>query len=87
MDAKVVRALRPYEEKKEKKIYIDEDARYSLMVEWGDKITVSGRFAVKGVEVQPLKPMDQEGFVARLGKELLDEVYVEYGEEVMLSRE
>lgn len=87
MDAKCVRVLRPYEEKKEKAIYIDEDAKYSLMMEWGDKITVSGRYTVKEVEIKPLKPMDQEGFMARVGKELLDELYVEYGEEVMLSRE
>lgn len=87
MDAKCVRVLRPYEEKKEKVIYIDEDAKYSLLAEWGDKISVSGRFMVKGVEIQPLKPMDQDGFVARMSKVLLDEVYVEYGEEVMLSRE
>ena len=87
MDAKCVRVLRPYEEKKEKTIYIDEDARYSLMAQWGDRVTVKGRRDVKDVEIQPLKPMDQEGFIARMGKELLDEVYVEYGEEVMLLRQ
>ncbi len=47
MDAKCVRVLRPYEEKKEKTIYIDEDARYSLMAQWGDHVTVKGRRDVK----------------------------------------
>ena len=89
MDAKCVRVLRPYEEADNQKrvIYIDEDARYSLMRKWGETINIKGRRDVKNVEIQPLKEMDQEGFIARMGKALLDEVYVEYGEEVMLSRE
>lgn len=89
MDTKCVRVLRPYEEADNQKrvIFIDEDARYSLMRHWGDKVNIKGRFDVKNVEIQPLKEMDQGGFVARMGKALLDEVYVEYGEEVMLTRE
>ncbi|MBT9777920.1 hypothetical protein GPL15_15565 [Clostridium sp. MCC353] len=89
MDAKCVRVLRPYEEADNKKrvIYIDEDARYSLMKQWGDTIIIKGRRDVKNVEIRPLKEMDQEGFIARMGSQLLDEVFVEYGEEVMLNRE
>lgn len=89
MDTKCVRVLRPYEEADNQKrvIFIDEDARYSLMRQWGDKVNIKGRFDVKNVEIQPLKEMDQGGFIARMGKALLDEVYVEYGEEVMLTRE
>ncbi|PNV59905.1 hypothetical protein C0033_21750 [Clostridium sp. chh4-2] len=89
MDAKCVRVLRPYDDSDNHKrvVYIDEDARYSLMKQWGDTVFIRGRRDIKDVEIQPLKAMDQEGFIARMGKDLLDEVYVEYGEEVMLSRE
>lgn len=89
MDAKCVRVLRPYEEKDNNKrvIFIDEDARYSLMKQWGDTVFIKGRQDVKDVEIQPLKEMDQGGFIARMGQGLLDEVFVEYGEEVMLNRD
>lgn len=89
MDTKCVRLLRPYPsaDPAARAIHIDEDARYALMVQWGDPVTVKGRLDVKGVAVQPLEEMDQNGFVARVGQALLDELYVEYGEEVMLVRE
>lgn len=89
MDAKCVRVLRlhPAADQEKRAIYIDEDARYSLMAQWGDKICIKGRLDVKGVEVQPLEAMDQNGFIARASQMLLDELYVDYGEEVMLMRD
>lgn len=89
MDAKCVRLLRlyPSADAQKRVIYIDEDARYSLMVQWGDKVMIKGRFDVKDVEVQPLEAIDQNGFIARAGQNLMDEIYMEYGEEVMLIRQ
>ncbi|WP_394922981.1 hypothetical protein [uncultured Robinsoniella sp.] len=86
MDVKCVRVLRPYEKSDDKKkvIYIDEDAKYSLMKEWGDKVFIKGRNDVRDVEIQPLKELDQNGFIARAGQQLIDELYIEYGEEVMI---
>ena len=86
MDVKCVRVLRPYEKADDKKkvIYIDEDAKYSLMKEWGDKVFIKVRNDVRDVEIQPLKELDQNGFIARAGQQLIDELYIEYGEEVMI---
>lgn len=86
MDVKCVRVLRPYNKSDEDKLilYIDEDARYSLMKNWGDTVFVKGRRDVKNVEIQPLKDIDQEGFIARAGQRMIDELYIEYGEEVMV---
>lgn len=66
-------------------IWIDEDARYALMGQWGQKITVKGRNDVPGVEIQPLKAMDQGGFIGRASQDLMDRLYLEYGEEVLLQ--
>lgn len=89
MDVKCVRVLRPYEASDNKKrvLYIDEDARYSLMKQWGDKVCIQGRRNVTSVEIQPLKDMDQEGYIARAGNQLLDEMFIEYGEEVLIINE
>lgn len=86
MDVKCVRVLRPYNKSDEDKLilYIDEDARYSLMKNWGDTVFVKGRRDVKNVEIQPLKDIDQEGFIARAGQRMIDELFIEYGEEVMV---
>jgi hypothetical protein len=86
MDVKCVRVLRPYEgtDASERVIYIDEDAKYSLIREWGSKIMVRGRFDAKEVEIRPLKAFDQQGFIARASQSIIDEAYIEYGEEVQL---
>lgn len=89
MDTKCVRLLRlyPAADPAERAIYIDEDARYALMAQWGDSVRIKGRYDAKGVTVRPLDEIDQNGFIARAGQKLLDELYVDYGEEVMLIRE
>ncbi len=86
MDVKCVRVLRPYEgtESSERVIYIDEDAKYSLIREWGSKVMVRGRFDAKDVVIRPLKEFDQQGFIARASQAVIDELYIEYGEEVQL---
>lgn len=86
MDVKCVRVLRPYDKTDDTKnvLYVDEEARYSLMKQWGEKVMVKGRRDVKDVEIQPLKPMDQNGYIARAGQKLIDEMYIEYGEEIMI---
>jgi len=87
MDVKCVRVLRPYEEQprgEEMTIYIDEDARYALNREWGSAAMALGRREVK-VTIAPLKAMDQEGYIARAGQALIDALYIEYGEEIILQ--
>lgn len=85
MDVKCVRVLRPYENVQEDNtIYIDEDARYALMRQWGDTVQVKGRRDLHDVTIAPLKEMDQEGFIARANQKLIDDLYIEYGEEVLL---
>lgn len=54
------------------------------MKEWGEKVFIKGRNDVRDVEIQPLKELDQNGFIARAGQQLIDELYIEYGEEVMI---
>ncbi|MEA5108377.1 MAG: hypothetical protein VB010_13620 [Sphaerochaeta associata] len=86
MDVKCVRVLRSYEDAKDTKkvIYIDEAARYALIKQWGDSVMVRGRRDVKNVQIKPLKELDQDGFIARASETLIDELYIEYGEEVLL---
>ncbi|NLE15758.1 MAG: hypothetical protein GX626_07800 [Spirochaetales bacterium] len=86
MDVKCVRVLRSYENAKdsERVIYIDEAARYALIKQWGDSVMVRGRRDVKNVQIKALKELDQDGFIARASQALIDELYIEYGEEVLL---
>ncbi|WP_332447027.1 hypothetical protein [Sphaerochaeta sp.] len=86
MDVKCVRVLRSYEDVPldEHAIYIDESARYALIKQFGDRVMVRGRRDVKDVEIKPLRPLDQDGFIARAGQALIDQLYIEYGEEVQL---
>ncbi|MGM0432506.1 MAG: hypothetical protein ACQEQU_07330 [Spirochaetota bacterium] len=87
MDVRCIRILRPYEGKEAETdtIYIDEDARYALMCSWGDSVRVKGRYDVDGVQIQPLGAIDQEGFIGRASQQLIDKLYIEYGEEVILE--
>ena len=87
MDVKCVRVLRPYEDQSqggEMTIYIDEDARYALNREWGATVQALGRREVT-VTIAPLKDMDQQGYIARAGQALVDALYIEYGEEIILQ--
>ncbi len=86
MDVKCVRVLRPYEDAQDEKnvIYVDEAARYALIKKWGDTVMVRGRRDVKNVQIKALKGLDQDGFIARAGEALIDELFIEYGEEVLL---
>ncbi|ADY14372.1 hypothetical protein [Sphaerochaeta globosa] len=86
MDVKCVRILRAYEDSNdtEKAIYVDEAARYALIKKWGDSVMVRGRRDVKGVVIKALKELDQDGFIARANQALIDELFIEYGEEVLL---
>lgn len=85
MDVKCVRVLRPYEDEKadDMTIYIDEDARYALNKKWGESVEALGRNQVI-VTLAPLKTMDQQGYIARAGQALIDALYIEYGEEIIL---
>lgn len=87
MDVKCVRILRAYEDSKdkEKTIYVDESARYALIKKWGDTVMVRGRRDVKAVMIKPLKDIDQDGYIARANQALIDELFIEYGEEVLLN--
>ncbi len=89
MDVKCVRVLRPYEDKQNEDdtIFIDEEARYSLMKEWGEKVNIKGRRDIEGITIRPLAAIDQQGFIARANQALIDRLYVEFGEEVLLTRE
>lgn len=86
MDVKCVRVLRPYDNKPSKGpgiLYIDEAARYALNKNWGDTVEVQGRRKMTAV-IQPLGDMDQDGFIARAGQEVIDALFIEYGEEVLM---
>lgn len=87
MDVKCVRVLRPYEDEKpgdEMVIYVDEDCRHALNRDWGGRALALGRREVS-VTIAPLKAMDQEGYIARAGQGLMDALYIEYGEEIILQ--
>lgn len=86
MDVKCVRVLRPYENETPNDpltLFVDDDARYALNREWGEKAVALGRREVT-VTLAPLKAMDQEGYIARAGQALIDALYIEYGEEIIL---
>lgn len=83
---KCVRVLRPYEghvDNGEMEIYIDEEARYALNKKWGETVEAKGRRTIMAA-IRPLAPMDQEGFVARASRSVIDALYIEYGEEILL---
>ena len=87
MDVRCIRILRPYDTESidDNTLLIDEQARYALMKQWGEKITAKGRYDVHDVAIQPLKEMDQEGFIGRASQALIDALYIEYGEEILLE--
>ena len=87
MDAKCIRVLRPYEKTNNDNsvIYIDEEAKISLSANWGDEVEILGRRKAKA-KIQPIKDLDRDGFIGRAGQDLIDELYIEYGEEVLLNR-
>lgn len=87
MDTRCIRILRPYDDEKidENTIYIDDDARYALRRQWGDTVTAKGRFVVQNVCIHPLRAMDQKGFIGRASQQLIDRLYIEYGEEILLE--
>lgn len=86
MDVKCIRILRPYkdEDNNELTIYIDEQARESLSKQWGDEVEVLGRKKAIA-KIKPLNEIDQDGFIGRAGQKLIDDVYIEYGEEVFIN--
>jgi len=86
MDVKCVRVLRPYEDRaagESRVLYVDEDARYALNRDWGAGARALGRREVT-VTLAPLKDLDQQGFIARADQNLIDELMIEYGEEIIL---
>lgn len=86
MDVKCVRVLRPYEDsaQTENVLFIDDDARESVNLPWGSEVSAEGR-RVARVVIQPLRPMDQQGFIARASQKVIDALYIEYGEEILLQ--
>lgn len=87
MDNKCIRVLRPYtiEDNDQMVIYIEDQARKELSSNWGDRVEILGRKKVIA-EIQPLKDLDKDGLIGRAGQRLIDELYIEYGEEVLLNR-
>lgn len=85
MDVKCVRVLRSYEEAQNEDdvIYVDEHARYALNRKWGEVVEVTGRRKTK-LAIKPLTAMDQDGFIARASQKVIDDLFIEYGEEVFL---
>ena len=87
MDVKCVRVLRPYDEAPQcgpLTIHIDEDARYALNRDWGATIQALGRREVTLV-IAPLQAMDQQGYIARASQTVIDALFIEYGEEIILQ--
>lgn len=84
MDARNVRILAPYSDGcKENTVYIDDLARNSLHIKWGEECIVVGRRRVKA-QIQPLKEEDCFGQVTRMTEAMRDAVYCEVGDEVLL---
>lgn len=83
MDARNVRILKPYPDSKENTIYIDDPARNSLHIQWGEECMVVGRRKVKA-QIQPLKDEDWYGQVTRMTDAMRDAVYCDLGDEVLL---
>jgi hypothetical protein len=85
MDCRCIRILRHYKDAEDENvIFIDEPARETMQVEWGDTVRVLGRRETTAV-IQPLREIDRDGFVGRVSRKILDEAFIEYGEEVLLS--
>lgn len=85
MDCRCIRILRHYEDAEDENvIFIDEPARETMQVEWGDTVRVLGRKETTAV-IQPLREIDRDGFIGRVSRKILDEAFIEYGEEVLLS--
>ena len=84
MDVKCVRVLRPYEDDNDEgSIYIDREAQCSLNKNWGEVVEAMGRRKIK-VAIKPLRELDQDGFIARAGQKVIDALFIEYGEEILL---
>lgn len=88
MDVKNVRVLKPYEDSNDSEptIYIDEEARFALAVQWGEKVEVVGRRKCEAI-VKALKEIDCGVQIARVNAALLQAAKVELGEEVLLQNE
>ncbi|MDR1045651.1 MAG: hypothetical protein LBP33_11125 [Candidatus Adiutrix sp.] len=87
MDVKCVRVLRPYDEAPQSgplTIHIDEDARHALNRGWGAAVQALGRREATLI-IAPLQAMDQQGYIARAGQAVIDALFIEYGEEVILQ--
>ena len=87
MDVKCVRVLRPYDDAPQSgamTIYIDEDARYALNRDWGASVQALGRREVT-LTIAPLQAMDQQGYIARASQAVIDALFIEYGEEIILQ--
>ncbi len=85
MDTKHVRVLRLVDNMEDGKvIYVDSSCLYALRVNENAKVTVMGKRTVKDVIVKLLPKYDEDGYIARVGQALLDELYLEYGEEVLI---
>lgn len=85
MDARNVRIMKPYVDStcKEGVVYVDDDARSALHVQWGEHCLAVGRRKVK-VEVQPLKDEDWNAQVIRMNDKLRQEIYCTVGDELLL---
>lgn len=87
MDVKCVRVLRPYDDYESEDdlcLYVDEDARWALNRNWGERVEALGRRRAE-VRLKPLRAFDQQGFIARGDQKLIDALYIEYGEEILLG--
>ena len=87
MDVKCVRVLRPYDDAPPSgamTIHIDEDARYALNRDWGATVQALGRREAT-LTIAPLQAMDQQGYIARASQAVIDALFIEYGEEIILQ--
>lgn len=85
MDPRNVRVMKAYEDTNasDMTIYIDESARETLATEWGEQILVKGRRDVPA-KIKPLNDIDSDAYVARVSPKLLEDLMVEYGENLLL---
>lgn len=87
MDSRNVRVMKAYEcaDQKSLHIFIDEEAKKTLMTDWEGEILIKGRQDVKAI-IKPLESFDQNAYVARITPALKEQLMVDYGENLLLYK-
>ena len=85
MDARNVKILPPYPDEAfpNDTIYIDEAARYALHASWGDRVKLVGRREFEA-KIAELRGYDQGAQICRMNDKLMDAIFSEIGDQLLL---